>query len=611
MGDSEFWMPLASTIDPYFATHRAVWVLYAIARLRAGQTMAAAQTEMEAIYRQIRREHPEVNRDMAIRVTPLQAQISRDLRPALLALLGAVALVLLTACANLAGLMSVRASARAREMAIRSALGAGRRRMIRQLLTECLTLAVLGGLAGIGLAFWATRGLQWLSKDPRLLGVGLDLPVLLFALAATVATSLLFGIMPAIHAARIDAAEALKSGPRAGGGPKHAFARQALVVAQVALCLVLLVGAGLLFRSFRRVLEVNPGFRTDHLLSMRTGLPNSYKTAAAVVQVYAQFMGRIKSLPGVVDATMVSSLPISGGDANGDLTVEGLASGPGDLAAVSFRRALPGYFRAMGIPLIRGRDFSGADDPRHEQVTIINENMARRFWPGQDPIGRRFKIGPQDTAKWITIVGVVRDVRHIGLDSETGFATYQPVSQQPRLQMELAIRTAGDPATVIAAAQRELRSIEPRLLIDKVQTMSQRIDDSVAPRRLNLVLFGLFSWLALALAALGLYGVAAYAAGQRTREFGIRVALGARSADVRRLVLRQGLKLAAAGVVIGTAAALGLTRLLTKLLFGIEPADPLTIIAMAMLLACVATLACWVPAHRATRVAPTEALRIE
>jgi putative ABC transport system permease protein len=609
---SEYWVPLGQVIDSYFATHRAVWVLTSIGRLRQGQTAATAQTEVEAIMRQIRQDHPEVNRNFVMRVHPLQSQLSRDLRPALFALLGAVGVVLLIACANLAGLMSVRAASRAREMAIRSALGAGRHRMIRQLLTECATLALAGGLVGIGLAFWATRALQWLSKDPRLLKVAIDLPVLFFALGATLVTSLLFGVAPAIHAAHIDPAEALKSGPRLGGGTRRTFARQALVVVQVALCLVLLVGAGLLFRSFRRVMDVDPGFKTDHLASMRIELPSSYKTIAAVTQIDQQFLERLKSLPGVVDTTMVNSMPISGGDGNGDITIEGAASKPGELGATSFRRAVPGYFHAMGIPLIRGCEFYDSDDQKHEQVAIINESMARRFWPGQDPLGRRFEIGPQDTAKWMTIIGVVKDVRNQRLDFEVGYSTYQPFAQQPRTRMEFALRTSGNPETLMASAQRAIWRIEPAAIIDEVQTMSQRIDDTLSPRRLNLVLFGLFSTLALVLAAIGLYGVVAYAAGQRTREFGIRMALGARQTNVLWLVLRQGLKLALIGVAIGLGSALVMTRfLLTNLLFGVDPTDPLTITAVAMLLAVVATLACWLPAHRATRIQPIEALRLD
>jgi len=344
---------------------------------------------------------------------------------------------------------------------------------------------------------------------------------------------------------------------------------------------------------------------------MRIELPGSYKTIAAVTQIDQKFLERLKSLPGVIDATMVNSLPISGGDANGDITIEGVASKPGELGATSFRRAAPGYFHAMGIPLIRGREFSDSDDRQHEQVAIINENMARRFWTGQDPLGRRFQIGPHDTAKWLTIVGVVRDVRNRSLDSEVGYSTYQPFAQQPRTRMEFAIRTTGNPELLTASAQREIYRIEPAAIIDSVQTMSQRIDDTLSPRRLNLVLFGLFSTLALVLAAVGLYGVVAYAAGQRTREFGIRMALGARSNSLLWLVLGQGLKLAVAGVAIGLAAALALSRLLEKLLFGVAPTDPATMIAVAMLLVFVAALACWLPARRATRIPPIEALRLE
>ncbi|HUO29136.1 MAG TPA: ABC transporter permease [Bryobacteraceae bacterium] len=607
---AEYFMPLGQVIDPYFATHRSVWVLNVIGRLRPGETPETAQTEVEGITRQIRHDYPECNRPFVVRVIPLPQLTGSDLRPALLALMGAVGVVLLIACANLAGLMSVRSAARAREMAIRSALGAASHRIIRQLLTECLVLAAAGGAAGIGLAFWATHGLQWLSKDPRLLAASINLPVLLFALAATLGTSLLFGVAPAVHAVHTDAAEALKSGPRSGG-PRRAHARQALVVGQVALCVVLLAAAGLLFRSFERVLAVDPGFRADHLLTMRILLPARYEKDDAIRQADGRFMQTLNSLPGVNSATMVSALPFSGDRSTGDLTIEGRVSNPGDLGAVSFRRTMPGYFHVMGIPIVRGRDFAAADDAQHPAVTIISESIARRFWKGGDPIGTRIEIGPRDMAGWMTIVGVAKDVHQIGLDDRSSLATYQPFAQSPRHQMEIAIRTSGSPARLGAAAARELRRIEPGLIIDQVQEMSQKIHQSVAPRRMNLVLFGLFAGVALALAAVGLYGVVAFAAGQRTREFGIRMALGARPADVTRLVLGQGIALALAGVVLGMAAALWLTRLLTKLLFGVEPADPLTLATVALILTLVAITACWIPARRATRIDPTEALRIE
>jgi predicted permease len=608
---AEYFVPLDTDVNPYFATHRDVWVMNAIGRLHQGVTPAAAQAEMEGIGQQMLRDHPELGRGLTVRVNPLRQQLSRDLEPAVVALLGAVAVVLLIACANLAGLMSVRASGRVREMAIRSALGAGRQRMIRQLMTECFTLAVCGGVAGIALAGWATRGLQWLSKDPRLTTVPIDMRVLAFAIAATLITSFLFGVAPAIRASRTDAAEALKSGPRTGGGPRGGWARQALVVAQVALCLTLLAGAGLLFRSFEQVMNVNPGFRTEGLSSMRVALPASYKTVPAVLQAEAQFIERVKSLPGVANVTMVNSMPISGGDASGDITIDGIASRPGELGGTSFRRTIPGYFSVMGIPLLRGRDFNESDDLKHEQTVIISEAMAKHFWQDSDPLGGRIKIGPRDTSAWLRIIGVVKDVRHVGLDSEAGFATYQPLSQQPRLTMELAIQSTGDSTGVLAAAQRELRNIEPGVLIDRVKTMSQRIDDSVAPRRLNLVLFGLFAGLALVLASVGLYGVVAYAASQRTQEFGIRMALGAQSADVLRMVLGHGLRLALIGVAIGIAGALAAARVIGTLLFGVQPYDPLTLTCVALVVTVIALAACWLPARRATKIAPTVALRAE
>ncbi len=607
----EYWVPLGQ-VRPSWTARRDVYVFSTIGRLRDGKTAGEARSEIEAIAAQIRQDHPETNRGLLIRATPLRDELSRDLRPAVLLMLGAVGLVLLIACGNLAGLMMARASGRAREMAIRSALGAGGRRLIRQLLTESALLSIGGGLAGTGLAAWPTRSLELLSKDPRLAGVTIDSSVLVFAAAATIATCILFGIAPAIQAARVDVGEALKQGgARGGANPHRAAARQALVVAEVALCLVLLAGAGLLLESLRRVLSVDPGFRTQQLVTMRISLPSTYTTVPAVMRFYSQLPERMKTLPGVLDASAISSLPISGGDAQGDISIEGRPMVQSDRAGATFGRALPNYFRTMGIPLVRGREFNERDDGTRGKVTIINESMARRFWPGQDPIGQRIKIGPPQGEPWLTIVGVVKDVRQIGLDSEIGFATYEPLAQRPRETMELALRVAGDPATAMRAASAELRRMEPALVIDNAATMSQRIGDSVAPRRLNLVLFGLFAGLALILACVGLYGVIAYSAGQRVQEFGIRMALGAEPRDVLALVLGQGLRLALTGVVIGIVAALGLTRLLVGLLFGVQPGDPIILCGVAVVLTIVALLACWLPAYRATRVAPTAALRWE
>jgi putative ABC transport system permease protein len=420
----------------------------------------------------------------------------------------------------------------------------------------------------------------------------------------------LFGVAPAIRAARADANGTLRTGGRSGLDRSRAAAQQLLVAGEVALCVVLLVGAGLLFESFRLVLNVDPGFRTENLLTMRIGLPRSYDTVAAVNRFYSQLPERISGLPGVSEAALVTSLPISGGDGTGDISIEGRPSAPGEIGGASFRRVSPNYFRVMGIPLVRGREFDQRDDGSRGRVIMVSEAMARRFWPGDDPVGKRIRIGPPNQP-WETIVGVVRDVRHAGLDAELGFATFEPLAQQPWSNVQLAVRTASDPASVTSAVRADLRGLEPALVIDRVETMAQRIGESVAPRRLNLILFGLFAGLALLLAAVGLYGVVAYAAAQRTREFGIRMALGARPSDVLGLVLRQGARLAVAGVAIGIAAALGLARLLTGLLFGVSPADPATIATVSAIMLAVALAACWLPAHRATQIAPTEALRNE
>jgi putative ABC transport system permease protein len=607
----DFWTPLDQVVNPYFRRGRAVWVMQAIGRLRPGVTQARAQTEVESIAAGIRCEFPEARRGQMVRVNPMRAELSRDLRPALLVLLGAVALVLLIACGNLAGLMLVKGSGRAREMAIRGALGVSGGRLMQQLLTESALLAGAGGLTGMALAWWATRALALLTKDPRLLDVPIDIPVLLFAAAATLATTLLFGITPAIRAMRTDVSDALKSGARVHASRERTRMQRVLVVAEVALCLVLLAGAGLLFRSFRKVLDVQPGFRTENLVAMRIGLPRNYLTEVAITQFYQRASERLAALPGVSGATLASRLPLSGGEPNGDITIEGRPSNRGELGTSTFRQVMPNYFEAMGIPLRRGRAFDVRDDGSRGRPIIINEGFARHFWPHGDPIGARIKIGPREASDWSAIVGVAGDVRQLGLDSEPPFSIYEPLLARSEGTLEIAVRAAGNPRNLIASIRGALRALDPALVVDKVATMSQRIDESVAPRRLNVALFGLFAGLALLLAALGLYGVVAYSASQRTQEFGIRMALGARSGDVLRLVLGQGLKLAALGVLLGTAAALALARLLKSLLFQIDPNDPWTLATVAILLTIVAGMACWLPARRAMQVAPVEALRSE
>lgn len=601
----DYWVPMMLLIPPSFAT-RHVWVFNTVGRLKPGHTAAEAQAELETMLLQIERDFPEANRGHDVRVNSLRTQTSSDLRPALLVLLGAVGLVLLIACANLAALISVRAAGRSRELAVRAALGASRGRLIAQLLTESALLAFAGGIAGVALAYWATRSLAFLSKDPRLLHAAINIPVLIFAFAAVALTSVLAGIAPAMQHSR-DTLNSRNSGHR-----RRARLQQSLVISEIALCLVLLVGAGLLFKTLRNILDVDAGFRTDHLMTMSVTLPPTYTAQPQLFRFYRDLAERLQTLPGISDASVVNSLPVAPGEANGDISLEGRPAAPGANGAAGFRRALPNYFRMMGIPLLRGREFDEHDDGiDKDRVVIINDRFAQKFWPNDDPIGKRVKIGPPENNPWLRIVGVVKDIHQKGLENPIGYNIYEPLAQGVSSDEAVAVRTQGDPAAVISEVRAEIHRIDPTVLVDDFATMDQRIEESVSPRKLNLFLFGLFSALALVLASIGLYGVVAYSVGQRTQEFGIRMALGAQRSDVVRLVLSQGLKLALAGTAIGIIVALALSSVVRKLLFHVRPADPITIASVAILLAIVALIACWLPAFRASRIEPTQALRIE
>jgi putative ABC transport system permease protein len=608
---TEYWLPMAAVTSPALRSRWDVWMLSTIGRLKPGRTGDNVASEVSGIMARVLQAHPEARRGHIIRVRLLRDDLGSDLRPALLIMLGGVGLVLLIACGNVASLMLVRATARTRELVIRAALGADRWRLVRQLLTEGAILATCGGIAGVGLAVLATRWLPLLSNDWRLANVPINASVLLFALIATACTCLLFGVLPAMRATRVETVDSLRSGSRGSQSRQRTAAQQVLVTAEVALSVVLLVGAALLLQSLQRVLHVDPGFRPEGLATLQVSLPTTYKGDASVQSFYSRATAQLGALSAVSGVTMASSLPISGDDGTGDLTIEGRATSPGELGAVTTRSTTPDYFRVMGIQLVRGRSFDEHDDASRGPVVMINEAMKRRFWSNEKPVGKRIKIGTRNLVEWMTIIGVVKDVRNMGLSADIGYSAYTPFAQGPSRGMELAVRTPGNPQGLLPTIIRELRRIEPALLIDRAQTMTGRIDESVAPRHLNLVLLGLFATLALLLSAVGLYGVVAFAVRQRTQEFGIRMALGARSGNVVLLVVQQGLGLSVAGLGVGIPTALAGSRLLTRLLFGVKPTDPAVLGGVALLVTAVALLACGVPAYRATQVAPTEALRAE
>ncbi|HEX8720563.1 MAG TPA: ABC transporter permease [Pyrinomonadaceae bacterium] len=587
-----------------------------VARLKPGATFEQARTELDLAARRLAQQFPETypqSRAFSFSVRPLLEQVVGDVRPALLVLLGAVGFVLLIACANVANLLLARAAAREKEMAVRAAIGAGRWRIVRQLLTESLALSAVGGALGLLVAFWGLDALRALAPGniPRLQNVALDGRVLLFTSAVTTLTGVLFGLVPALHGSRVNLGETLKEGGRgvAGGGQRL---RNALVVAEVALSLVLLVGAGLLIRSFMRVQQVEPGFDARGVASMRLSVGGTPYQGKPSSEFYRQLLERVRRLPGVESAGLATILPLGGGIGWGSITIEGYVPATGQEAIQADHRiAGAGYFETMRVPLRGGRYFDERDAEGSTPVAIVDETMARTYWPGVDPVGRRLKLGRGDDSPWLTVVGVVGGVKQYALDTDSRVTVYLPHGQNPAGTMYLVARTAGDAVALAPALTREARAIEPNVAAFDVKTMEQRLSDSLARRRFAMLALGLFAVVSMLLAAVGVYGVMSYAVAQRTREIGVRVALGAGKMDVLGLVLRHGMTLALLGIGIGLAGAAAVTRVMGSLLFGVSATDPLTFAAIALLLAAAAFLACYLPARRATKVDPMVALRYE
>ena len=617
-GGVQVWSPLIVT--PEDVSHRGAHFLKVIARLKPGATAATAQSELDALAGRLAEQYPETNARRSFIVEDLRAAYVRGPRPYLLIMLGAVLFVLLVACANVANLQLMRAAARQREIAVRLALGAGRWRVVRQLLTESVLLALAGGLLGLLLSVWAVDALaasvpanftRYVSGWRNL---GIDWRVFLFTLGVSFATGVVFGLTPALLATRTNLNEALKEGGRSATEGGRGRARSILVVAEVALSLILLAGAGLMVRSFMRMLDVRPGFDARDVLTMELTLPyRKYKEQPQVAQFYEQLLERVNRLPGVEGAGLVNVAPLTLHDDSVFFNVAGQPpAAPGEAPLADFRVVTPGLLGALRIPLLKGRNFDARDARDAPNVVIISERLARRYFPDQEPLGRHVLLG--DTP--LEIVGVVGDVRYKAFidevrDDRLRPAVYVPHAQHPYREVTLAVRSATEPAALAAAVRREVLALDKDQPVYNVRTMAQVFAESMSPQRVSAIMFAGFALIALALAAVGLYAVIAYSVTLRTHELGIRMALGAQPRDVFRLIIGQGLRLILLGVVLGLAGALAVTRTMASLLYGVSATDATTYVAISLLLALVALLACYVPARRATKVDPMVALRYE
>ena len=615
----ELWLPLA--LNP--AQERGneqISILNAIARLKSGVTRDQAQAELETIRSTFEAQKPAQVPLMSgeVRLAGLHTHLVGDTRQLLLILLGAVATILLIACANVANLQLSRGAARQREFAIRAALGAGRLRLVRQMLTESLLLSVSGGVAGLLLGYWLAGALVALAAGDtfgeisRLGMIGIDVPVLIFTFLVSVATGLLFGLAPAVQLSRPDLNDALKAG---GSGSRlhRGRLRHLLTVGELALAILLVVGAGLLIRSFVTLLRVDPGYQPEKLITMRLSLPPRYErpNRRAALDFYRDILGRLSAMPGVDSVGGINHLPLMNFGLGGWLRVPGRPPAASNNAPPTpIGIVTENYFRAMGIPLVAGRIFSERDNAEAPRVIILSASLARQLFPDEDPLGKEVWVpGPgKETPK---VVGIVGDIRHKGLDQAVTPQVYVPYQQNPSGTMAFAIRSAGDPGVILKQAREQVWEIDGELPVYDAETMEQRLAASITPHRFSLTLLSTFALLSLVLAAVGVYGVIAYAVARRTHEIGIRMALGAGRRDVLRLLVGQGMRLVTVGILAGLGGAWGLTRLMKSLLFNVSATDPMTFAGAAALLVVVALLACYVPARRATRLDPLTALRHE
>jgi putative ABC transport system permease protein len=609
---SELWVPFSLEPTKERRDNRFVSV---VGRLKPGATTTQAQAELNTINQRLAQAYNETNSGWTVKVTNLRERLVRDVRLSLLVLLCAVAFVLLIACANVANLLLARGSARQKEIAVRTALGASRARVVRQLLTESLLLSVVGGGLGLLLSLWLTKLLIALSppNSPRFDEIRPDLRVLFFTLGLTLFTGLVFGLAPALQLSRPDLTEGLKDGLRGSVGARRNRVRSALMVAEIALSFMLLVGAGLLIKSFLRLREVSPGFNASNVLTMRVSLPpGKYTIGAPRAQIYRQAIEHLKSLPGVQAAGAVLSLPLGGDTFNvGRAFIrEGRPATPEESGGASYLAATPEYFRALQIPVIAGRSFNDEDIETATKVVIVNETLAGRLWPGQSPLGKHLTIWRDENFPR-EIVGIAGNTKE-SLDAEATPQMYVPYAQDANWSsLSFVIRTSGDPAAIAAAARSEIRNVDKGIPVFNTRTMDDVLLTSVAPHRTPMLLLSAFASMALLLAMIGIYGVTAYYVTQRTQEIGIRMALGAQMSDVLAMVLKSGMGLAVMGIGAGFAGSLLLTRLMKSLLFGVTATDAATMFAVSLCLLVTALLACYLPARRATKVDPLVALRYE
>jgi predicted permease len=591
--------------------------LNGIARLKPGVAREQAESEMNVLAAGLEQQYPNSNKDWRIKLVPLRQEIVGQVQPMLLVMLGAVGLVLLIACVNVANLLLARALAREKEIAVRTALGAGRWRIIRQILTESLLIALFGGALGLVLGIWGVSGLTALGPDklPRLHMVSIDWRMFVFTLGVSLITGLIFGLVPALNVSKANLNELLKDSSRGStGGPRHRRLRGMLVIAEVSLAFILLVGAGLLMRSFIYLQRAEPGFNPDRVMTASIDLSyERYRDRPAMATFFQRLLERIQAVPGVRSVGATTDLPLTGYNENTSFVIEGQSPSDDDNTHARYHSVTPDYFRTIGVPLKSGRYFIEEDDADAPSVLLINESMARRYWPDEDALGKRitFRHNPGEK-DWVTVVGIVGDVKDTPGANVTEPAFYWPLAQNAwQQEFFLAVRTDVDPLALVESVRQEVFAVDKDLAVSDINTLEQITGASINGPRFALLLIGIFAGVALTLAAVGIYGVMSYSVNQRSHEIGLRIALGAQQRDVLKLVIRQGILLALIGVAIGVASASILTQVMGSLLFGVSATDPVTFAAIAILLTGIALLACYVPARRATSVDPMIALRYE